>query len=72
MEISAVIPVYNSEDSLIELCERLHTVLLGISKRSEIILVNDGSQDKTGIILKKLNLNFKNFYIKNLQSFFLT
>ena len=59
MEISAVIPVYNSEDSLFELCERLHTVLLEISERSEIILVNDGSKDSSGEIIDKLSKEFE-------------
>ena len=59
MEISAVIPVYNSEDSLIELCERLQTVLLEISERSEIILVNDGSKDSSGEIIDKLGKEFE-------------
>ena len=65
MEISAVIPVYNSEDSLIELCERLHTVLLEISERSEIILVNDGSKDSSGEIIDKLSKEFE--WVKGIQ-----
>ena len=40
MEISAVIPVYNSEDSLIELCERLHTVLFYIKHINKINIGN--------------------------------
>ncbi len=40
-----MVPVYNSEQTLTELCERLHSVLRGCSSRFEIILVDDGSRD---------------------------
>ena len=43
--VSAVVPVYNGEPTLGELCERLATVLEGSSRDFEIILVNDGSRD---------------------------
>jgi undecaprenyl-phosphate 4-deoxy-4-formamido-L-arabinose transferase len=45
--ISVVIPVYNSQESLPELVERLHAVLAGRGVPFEIILVNDGSRDRS-------------------------
>lgn len=53
--ISVVIPVYNSEGSLVELCGRLNYVLMEIYKEYEIILVNDGSKDSSGDIVKQLD-----------------
>jgi glycosyltransferase involved in cell wall biosynthesis len=43
--ISVVIPVYNSEQSLPGLVERLEAVLPHISRDFEVVLVDDGSRD---------------------------
>jgi len=43
--ISVVVPVYNSQDSLEPLTDRLCRVLKDCSNAFEIILVNDGSRD---------------------------
>jgi glycosyltransferase involved in cell wall biosynthesis len=45
--ISVVVPVYNSEDSLPELIGRLESVLRATSSRFEVVLVNDGSRDRS-------------------------
>src|SRR4029077_7828687 len=45
--ISVVTPVYNGEASLGELCRRLLEVLPRIAAQYEIILVNDGSRDRS-------------------------
>lgn len=45
MMISAVIPVYNSEGTLLELVKRMKQVLDDITSDYELILVNDGSSD---------------------------
>lgn len=42
-----VVPVYNSEQSLTPLVERLHSVLPSLAADWEIILVNDGSRDRS-------------------------
>jgi glycosyltransferase involved in cell wall biosynthesis len=55
--ISVVIPVYNSKNTLVELCDRLNTVLPGISKEYEIILVNDGSKDTSGNVINQISKN---------------
>jgi len=43
--VSVVVPVYNSENTLNELCKRLVSVLRSCSSTFEIILVDDGSHD---------------------------
>ena len=53
--ISVIIPVYNSEASLSELCGRLNTVLAEITDKYEIILVNDDSQDSSGDVISQLS-----------------
>jgi len=45
--ISVVVPVYNSEGTVSELVERLATVLRRGSASFEIVLVNDGSADRS-------------------------
>ncbi len=44
-EISVVIPAYNEEPNIDELCSRLVKVLQGTGRTFEIIVVNDGSKD---------------------------
>jgi undecaprenyl-phosphate 4-deoxy-4-formamido-L-arabinose transferase len=45
--ISIVVPVYNSEESLSPLVERLERVLPALAREYEVILVNDGSRDRS-------------------------
>lgn len=52
MELTIVIPVYNSEKTIGPLVDQLHECL---STRSfEVILVNDGSADRSGIVIDRL------------------
>lgn len=55
LEISVVIPLYNEEKGLEELYVELKDVLVKIGKPYEIIFVDDGSEDKSFEILKKLH-----------------
>lgn len=52
--LSVVIPCYNEQESLPILYDRLFPVLDGIKKSYEVILVNDGSRDKTSEVLAEL------------------
>ena len=56
--ISVVTPVYNGEASIAELCRRLSEVLQQISTEYEIILVNDGSRDRSWEIISELSSRF--------------
>lgn len=51
-EISVVVPLYNEEDSVSELYARLKKVLDGLARSYEIVLVDDGSRDRTFEIAK--------------------
>jgi len=55
--ISVVIPVYNSENTLPELTRRVMEALDKICQKYEIILVNDGSRDKSWDIIQSLMKN---------------
>ncbi len=55
--ISAVIPVYNSQESLAPLVERLTHVLAEIAPDHEIILVDDGSRDTSWQVIQQLSAN---------------
>ena len=53
---SALIPAYNEEECLYELYKRVTNVLSKLEKYDyEILIINDGSKDKTLEILQELN-----------------
>ena len=54
MNISVVVPVYNGEDTLTELVERLGKVLPTVSDSYETILVCDGSPDHSWQVIEQL------------------
>jgi polyisoprenyl-phosphate glycosyltransferase len=61
---SVVIPVFNSETSLEELCRRIDKVFISLNKTYELILVNDCSKDNSwGVIknIKETNCNIRAF-----------
>jgi glycosyltransferase involved in cell wall biosynthesis len=53
--ISVVTPVYNGEASIAELCRRLGEVLPQLAAEYEIILVNDGSRDRSWEVISELS-----------------
>ncbi|RMA92499.1 glycosyltransferase family 2 protein [Hydrogenothermus marinus] len=55
VDLSIVIPVYNEEENLPILYEKLKSVLDKLGKSYEIIFVNDGSTDKSWEIIKQLS-----------------
>lgn len=65
--ISIVIPVYNSQDTLGPLVERIEMVLDPRDDPFEIIMVNDGSTDRSWPTIKKIVTNHKNVYALNLM-----
>jgi undecaprenyl-phosphate 4-deoxy-4-formamido-L-arabinose transferase len=52
--VSVVVPVYNSEQTLAELVDRLQKVLRTQANAYEIILLNDGSHDRSWQIITEL------------------
>jgi len=54
MTVSVVIPLYNEEENVEVLHERLRPVLEGIGVEYEIIYVDDGSTDNTLSLLEKI------------------
>ena len=64
--ISVVVPVYNSEKSLEELCHRIDCTFRGIDHDYEIILVDDGSLDNSWAVMKSVRL--KNRKAKTAES----
>ena len=53
-ELSVVVPVYNEEESVPELYRRLTAALSGVVKSLEVVLVDDGSNDRTWEIIRDL------------------
>src|SRR5436190_10170 len=53
--LSVVTPVYNGEASVAELCRRLGEVLPRVAMEHEIILVNDGSRDRSWEVISELS-----------------
>jgi undecaprenyl-phosphate 4-deoxy-4-formamido-L-arabinose transferase len=53
--ISVIIPVYNEEENLRELGERLMRTLTAMGRTFEIILVDDGSNDRSWELLTELH-----------------
>lgn len=53
--ISIVIPVYNEQDNLEKLYQRLTSAMDAYGKPYEVLFTNDGSKDKSGVILNDLH-----------------
>lgn len=54
MDISVVIPLYNEEESLVELCRWIKQVMEANAFTYEIVLVDDGSTDSSWEVIRKL------------------
>jgi len=52
-----VVPVYNGQATLTELVTRLGIVLAGISAPFEVLLINDGSKDRSWNVIRELSKN---------------
>lgn len=55
IEISIVVPMHNEEECINEFYTRTTSTLRNLKVPYEIVLVNDGSKDNTGGIIKKLS-----------------
>ncbi len=57
MKLSIIIPVYNEEDSLEKIVDRVFAADLG-NVEKELIISDDGSKDRTNEIVQKLRLKY--------------
>ncbi len=53
-EFTIIIPIYNEEDNLIRLEETMNQYLSKSIKQTEILLINDGSKDKSLALIKEI------------------
>lgn len=51
---SFVVPVFNEEETLLEFHNRITTIMNDLEEQSELILVDDGSSDRTLEVLREL------------------
>lgn len=52
-EISVMVPLYNEEGNVVALLDRIESVLSGFGRSYEVVLVDDGSTDRTAALVKK-------------------
>jgi glycosyltransferase involved in cell wall biosynthesis len=57
MDISIVVPVYNEDESIPELVDWIERVLKPHNFSFEIILVDDGSTDKSWTVIENLSIS---------------
>jgi len=55
LDLSVVVPLYNEEESLPHLVQQLTDALQPSGERFELVLVNDGSSDRTAEVLEQLS-----------------
>jgi len=60
MKLSIVIPVYNEQDTILELLNEVKKVDLGEIEK-EIVIIDDGSTDRTRDVLSGLDSSFRVF-----------
>lgn len=63
--LSLIIPAFNEEALLADTVQQLHNVLGQLQHPSEIIIVNDGSRDRTGSIADTLSASLD--YVRTLH-----
>ncbi len=67
-ELSIVIPVYNEQDVLPLLAERLRPVADGLGTAYEVIAVDDGSDDLSPVVLQRLHREWPQLRIVRLRA----
>lgn len=67
INLSIVVPVYNEEESVELLCEKLHESVSKIGRSYEVVLVDDGSKDNTWVKMKACAASYPNFRLIRLR-----
>src|SRR3989344_8288149 len=62
-ELSVFLPAYNLESQIGDTVNKVFRVVPKLTDKFEVIVINDGSKDRTGKILKKLKDEHKNLKI---------
>ena len=66
IQVSLIIPCYNEEGNIHKLLERTSS-LVKMDSRFEVIYVNNGSTDSTGLLLESITYNIANTRVINLE-----
>jgi len=66
-ELSILIPLFNEEESLKELHEKITTVLKDFHRSYEMVFIDDGSTDRSYEVLKKLYQNDRRIRVYQFQ-----
>lgn len=61
-KISIVIPLYNEEDSIPHLWEALDQAIANYGQPAEVIIVDDGSKDRSFALLSEIAAKDPRFY----------
>ena len=67
MDLSIIIPVYNEEDNIFPLRDKLNLALEKLDQTYEIVIVNDGSTDATAQRLDELAAEDDRFHVFHLS-----
>lgn len=63
--LSVFLPAYNEEDSIASTVENVVKVLKTLDLDWEVLVINDGSKDKTGEVVKELEKKYPNVKLVN-------
>lgn len=67
INLSVVVPVYNEEESVVLLCQKLHESVSAIGRSYEIVLVDDGSTDSTWQKMRECAGKYPSFRLVRLR-----
>jgi glycosyltransferase involved in cell wall biosynthesis len=67
LEVSIVIPVYNEVESVEDLVTRVTEAMRQVTASYELVIVNDGSRDGTGPLLKQLGARHPELRVLHLR-----
>jgi dolichol-phosphate mannosyltransferase len=66
-EFSIIIPIYNEQENIHKLYDRLKSVMSGMNVSHEFVFVNDGSRDRSMILIKELAAKDNSVHYINLS-----